>query len=268
MKSSSFALFAIFSLFSTKISQTQAATEPSLIKRENCVRENQGEEIVRSSLYEWGMSLSQIKEKEKELYERGLRLKERAFTENGQAYLPFTPYGGEEQKVKLSDRFIKSVIKHVEEGLKRGYIDSLIFPDMGHSHLFVDREFYENKVKSIPVKETHRKYELMLNHPETRFLYHTAEQLSMVNEDRSLKDDRKLQWRFFTRNLVGGNKALGKIELLHNEEHQHNTARDYDEGYRYWGAGYYIHGTKKGCFSYQREGKTFYFDLSLKSLEP
>lgn len=250
------------------ISSTLAATSPELIKLESCVRTGQNEEILRSSEFSWGMTLDEIKKKEKDVYERGLRLKERAYVEDGQGYLPITPYGGSEQKIMLSDRFLKSVIKHVEEGLKRGYIDALIFPDMGHSHLFVNQEFYNNVIKPMPIKESHKRYELMLNHPETRFLYHTAEQLQMVDEDKKLLDDRKLQWRFFTRNLVGGNKALGKIELLHNETHSHNTARDYEEGFRYWGAGFNINGSKNGCFAYQRDGKTFYFDLSLKDLEP
>ncbi len=243
-------------------------TDNALIQLESCKRTGAIEEVVRSSEFSWGMSLGEIKAKEKEIYERGLRLSDRAYVENGQAYLPITPYGQDEKKVQLSDRFIKSVIKHVEEGLKRGYIDALIFPDMGHSHLFVDQKFYDEVLKPIPIKENHKRYELMLNHPETRFLYHTAEQLSLLDKDKKLLDDRHIQWRFFTRNLVGGNKALGKMELLHNEGHSHNTARDYDEGFRYWGAGFYINGSKNGCFAYQREGKTFYFDLSLKSLEP
>ncbi|CAM9891251.1 unnamed protein product, partial [Chrysoparadoxa australica] len=238
------------------------------VQKETCVRTGSNEKILKSSEFSWGMSLSDIKNKEKDVYERGLRLKERAYLENGIVYLPYTPYGGEEQKVKLSERFLKSVIGHVENGLKRRYVDSIIFPDMGHSHLFIDQKFYDEVLADIPVKETHKKYELMLNHPETRFLYHTAEQLEMLNEDRTLKDDRHLQWRFFTRNLVGHNKNLGKIELLHNESHSHNTAREYQEGFRYWGAGFNISANKDGCFAYSHEGKTFYFDLSLKDLEP
>jgi len=236
---------------------------------ENCKRSNAPEEVLRSSEFSWGMSLEDIKVKEKEVYNKGLRLKDRAYVEDGVVYLPYVSnQGSEEKKVKLSERFLKSVIGHIENGLKRKYVDSIIFPDMGHSHLFVNQEFYDKHVAPLSVKDQNKAYELMLNHPETRFLYHTAEQLSMLNEDRTLKDDRKLQWRFFTRNLVGHNKNDGKIELLHNESHSHNTARDYDEGYRYWGAGFNLSATKNGCFAYTNNGKTYYFDLSLKDLEP
>lgn len=244
------------------------STEASYVNVENCKRSAQAEDYVRSSNFSWGMQLDEIKAKEAELYERGLRLKERAYYEDGKVYFPFTPPGNQEQKVFLSERFIKSIIGHVENGLKRKYVDAIIFPDMGHSHLFVNQEFYNNVVKDIPVREGHKRYELMLNHPETRFLYHTAEQLQMKTEEGQFVEDRHVQWRFFTRNLVGHNKNQGKIELLHNETHSHNTARDYDEGFRYWGAGFNISATKNGCFAYSHKGQTYYFDLSLKDLEP
>ncbi len=257
-------LFAICALAATEASEDFS----DIVNTENCVKSNKVEEYLRSSEFSWGMSLDEIKLKQKDVYAKGYRLKERAFIENGVVFLPYTPYGGEEQKIKLSKRFVKSVIGHVENGLKRNYVDAIIFPDMGHSHLFVDQKFYNEKVKDIPVKEGHKRYELMLNHPETRFLYHTAEQLDMKNEDGSFKDDRHVQWRFFTRNLVGHNKDDGKIELLHQEEHKYNTARDYDEGFRYWGAGFNISASKNGCFAYRHKGETFYFDISLKDLEP
>lgn len=240
----------------------------SFVNVENCKRGNAQEEILRSSEFSWGMTLEDILAKEKDVYQRGLRLRERAYYENGEVYLPLTTFDGVEQKVKLSERFIKSVIGHVEGGLKRRYVDAIIFPDMGHSHLFLEKKYYEEVLSSIPVKENHKRYELMLNHPETKFLYHTAEQLEMLDEDKKLLPNRHIQWRFFTRNLVGSNKNLGKLELLHNEGHSHNTARDYDENYRYWGAGFNLSANKNGCFAYTHKGQTFYFDLSLKDLEP
>lgn len=240
----------------------------AFVNEANCAAATPNEDHLRSSEFSWGMSREDIQKKQIEVYEKGLRLRERAFVEDGKIYLPFKPFGGEEQKILLSERFIKSVIGHIENGLKRNYVEAIIFPDMGHSHLFVDEEFYNKFVKDIPVKEGHKRYELMLNHPETRFLYHTAEQLAMKNEDGTIKDDRHLQWRFFTRNLVGHNKNQGKIELLHQEDHNYNTARSYDKGFRYWGAGFNISATKNGCFSYQHNGQTYYFDLSLKDLEP
>ncbi len=238
-----------------------------MVNMANCLS-SPGEEYLRSGEFSWGMTLPDIKNKEKDVYERGLRLKERAVVKDGQVVLPYYSYGDNEPKyIKLTDQFIASVISHVENALKRNYVDAIIFPDMGHSHLFLDQKFYDDVLKDIPVKEQHKRYELMLAHPKTKFLYHTAEQLKMKEESGELVEDRHIKWRFFTRNLIGDNQA-GKLEIVHDESHSHNTARSYEEGYRYWGAGFNISATKKGCFAYKKDGETYYFDLSLKDLEP
>jgi len=250
------------------LSLSAVAAPTIIVNKENCAKPIEQEEVLRSSEFSWGVELSEIKKKYDEVYEKGLRLKERAYLNGDQVILPISLLGGERGEVKLSERFLKSVIGHVEEGLKRKYVDAIIFPDMGHSHLFVDLKFYNEVLKQIPIKQNDKRYELMLNHPETRFLYHTAEQLEVKDDEGKLLEDRHIQWRFFTRNLVGHNKAQGKIELLHNEKHKHNTARDYDEGFRYWGAGFNISATKNGCFAFVDKGVTKYFDLSLKDLEP
>ncbi len=241
---------------------------PEIVNTENCFKPFEQEDILRSSDFTWGVELEVIKKRYSEIYEKGQRLKGRAYITEGRVVLPISIYGGRQGEIKLSQRFLKSIVGHVEEGLKRGYVDAINFSDMGHSHFFVNQKFYNEVVNPIPVKESDRAYELMINHPETRFLYHTAEQMKMRTEAGELINDRHIQWRFFTRNLVGHNKAQGKIELLHNAEHSHNTARDYDSGYRYWGAGFNISATKNGCFAFMDKGVRKYFDISLKDLEP
>ncbi len=256
----------ILGLFITSILSSTAVAN-SMVNVANC-NSSPGEEYLRSGEFSWGMTLSEIKNKERDIYDRGLRLKERAMLKDGQVVLPYYSFGDDEPKyIKLTDQFIASVVSHVENALKRNYVDAIIFPDMGHSHLFLDKKYYEEVLKDIPVKEQHKRYELMFAHPKTKFLYHTAEQLKVKEDSGELIDDRHLQWRFFTRNIVGDNQA-GKLEIIHNESHSHNTARTYEEGYRYWGAGFNISATKNGCFAYKKDGKTYYFDLSLKDLEP
>jgi hypothetical protein len=247
---------------------TATIAAPAIVKTENCFKPVEQEQILRSSEFSWGVELEEIKTKYDEVYEKGLRLNQRAYLVGDQVVLPISLIGGGKGEIKLTERFLESVQGHIEEGLKRKYVDAIIFPDMGHSHLFVDQKFYNQVVREIPIKQNDKRYELMLNHPETRFLYHTAEQMKAKDENGKLLEDRHIQWRFYTRNLVGHNKAQGKIELLHNEGHSHNTARDYDEGFRYWGAGFNISATKNGCFAFVDKGVTKYFDLSLKDLEP
>ena len=239
---------------------------PLFIQKEECRRTGQNEEVVRSSEFSWDMGLEEIKNKEKNIYERGLRLAGRAYLEKGQLYLPHISPEGQEQKIKLSKRFLRSVVRHVEVGFERNYIHALIFPDMGHSHFFIKKDFFNKIIAPMPTSRMNESYELILNHPETRFLYHTAEQLKLFDDDRQLIQDRELQWRFFTRNLVGDNQVLGRVELLHNSSHHYNTAMEYGKDFRYWGAGFMINGSKKGCFGYFRHGKVLYFDLSLTDL--
>src|SRR5690606_25957060 len=103
-----------------------------------------------------------------------------------------------------------------------------------------------------PASEGKLRYEKMFANPEIKFLYHTAEQFKFRGDDGELFPDRHLQWRFFTRNLVGDNKGQGRLELIYNHSSSHNTAHNYEqETYRYWGAGIYFTANKDGCFPFK-----------------
>lgn len=242
------------------------AAEYSNLRVESCAEDDGNGLYVYSNDFSWGMSLDQIRKKSTEIYESGKRLKERAFHNGADVVFPYE-FMGEKQFVKLSPRFIKSVSKHIEVGLERGYIDAVIFPDMGHSHFFIPKKYYNDVLEKFPNEERVKRYEAMINYPDLKILYHTAEQLTMVDENKLPLVDRETQWRFYTRNMVGDNQALGRVELLHNLDSSHNTAHDYDDDHRYWGAGFNVTASKEGCFSYEFKGKKFYFDLSLKDLE-
>ena len=256
--------YLFLSLFVQAADMPNSSQEEQLKNR--CAPPSSQEEVVYSNDFKWGMSLEEMKTKFEEMYHSGKRLKSRAFHNGKDVVLPINNYGGETTYARLTKEFIQNVTDHIEQGLKNTYVNYIMFPDMGHSHIFIPQKFYEEVLASIPAGEKHLRYEKMLAHEGVRFLYHTAEQLSMVDENGQLSEDRKVQWRFFTRNLVGYNDGSKRVELLHNEEHGHNTARSYHPGYRYWGAGFNITGTSKGCFPYQYKGKTYYFDLSLEDL--
>ena len=90
----------------------------------------------------------------------------------------------------------------------------------------------------------------------------------MHDENKVLLDDRKIQWRYYSRNIIGNNLSSDRLEVIHAHNNKFNTAhaKDYDEHeekYRYWGAGYAISASNKGCFAYKNKGETFYFDISL-----
>ncbi len=240
------------------------AAEFSNLRVETCAKENAGP-YVHSDDFRWGMTLEEIRSKGSEIYNSGKRLKSRAYFNGEQVVMPISISGGTDE-VKLTPLFLKSIQKHLEVALSRGYIDAVIFPDLGHSHMFIPEKYYQDVLRPFPVKEKARMYELMLAHPGLKILYHTAEQLTMVDEDKLPIVDREIQWRFYTRNLVGDNQGLGRVELLHEPTSSHNTAHTYDGKHKYWGAGFNITASKNGCFSFTSKGETKYFDLSFEDL--
>ncbi len=228
----------------------------------NCHKETADEAKIKMEDMGWGQTLSQMKEKYTAVYEAGKRLELRAYVENGEFILP----ADNGQKIVLSENFINSVRSHIEMALTRKYVDHIFFSDMGHAHLFLEKNLYEEKVKGSDSKDRKFLYETMLNDKTTKFLYHTAEQLKMLGEDKKPVKDRKTQWRFYTRNLVGTNKPFVPLEVVYNETHSHNTARgeSYEKDtYRYWGAGFDISASKDSCFEFKHQGNTYYFDISL-----
>ncbi len=230
-----------------------------------CLPSLPGEEVLKESDFRWNIDLEEIKTRAQELYVSPKRLVRKAYLKDGSYVIPIDSFGSI-RDVQLTSTFIKSITLHVEEGLKRRYVDAITFSDMGHSHFFIPQKFYDEVLSPIPIPDKHLLYEKMLAHEGLKILYHTAEQLKMKDEAGELLPSRHTQWRFFTRNLVGDNSGLGKLELLHNEEHRHNTASEYDEGYRYWGGGFYISAHSKGCFPYKYNGKIYFFDLNLDGI--
>jgi len=224
------------------------------------------EPVVYSSDFRWSYSLAEMEQRYRVMYASPKRLKDRAFYEaaSGRLLLPLPAvWGG---PATLSPRLVKSVSRHIETALARGYADFVFFPDMGHAHFFIPEERWAAAYADTPVAGIASRYGAFFQDPELKVLYHTAEQLLLRNESGPLPD-RKLQWRFFTRSIVGDNRGLGALEPHHDPTSAANTVKDF-EGHRYYGAGFNLSANQRGCFRFRHRGETFYFDLSLKDLEP
>jgi hypothetical protein len=227
-----------------------------------------GAEYLSEEDFSWNQSLEEMIQNSKILYRSPKRLIDRAYrTQSGEIIIPVR-IGDITKPVRVSKLFIQSITKHIELALKRNYVDVITFSDMGHSHFFIPQKYYDDVVNQIPVEDKHIIYEKILNHPKLKILYHTAEQLMMLDENQELLKDRHIQWRFFTRNLIGDNEGLGQLELLHNKTHRYNTAHDYDDGYRYWGGGFYISAHQDGLFPFRVNGEIRYFDINLEGINP
>ena len=229
-----------------------------------CAAPPTDEPVVYLNDFKWGATHEEMAKLFDEIYASDKRLHERAYfdAERGELLLPHTEsWGG---SVVLPRRHVESIRRHIERALELGYAEFIFFPDMGHNHYFMPQERYDALYAGTPVSELSAMYGRMIDDPELLVLYHTAEQLKMY-EDKVLLTDRHLQWRYYTRNLVGDNEAPGKLFLLHDFSGMGNTARDY-AGHHYHGAGMNVHASANGCFPYVHNGEVRYFDLSFEDL--
>lgn len=234
----------------------------------HCRQDQPTDQFIYSSEFKWGMSLDHMMKIYEDLYQSDKRLMERAYfsTELGQYVIPIA-FGGPSTVVRLPAHFIASVQKHVEASLERELVDAIFFPDMGHSHYFVPEDFYKKTVSPHMEKYGMASgYEVMISHPETKILYHTAEQLNLRENDRVGSEDWQ-QFKYYHRNLVGDNHAQGKMDIHFARDNKYNTLHSLP-GHFYWGAGFNISANQNGCFEFQFKGKKYYFDLSLKDIEP
>lgn len=232
-----------------------------------CTPEKADEIPVYSGDFNWGMSMTDIADKANEMYSSGKRLKKRAFYDSALKSYVF-PFDAERGgNVKIPGSFVKAIQRHVEKAFERGYVDALMFPDMGHSHFIIPEDIYQKVIDPIPVNQFNVLYEKMLAMKEMKVVYHTAEQIKVMDGEKKLLDNKKLQWRYYTRNLIGQNLLEPDLEIFNaTAQSVANTVGEV-EGYHWWGGGFNINASKDGCFSFVRAGKTFYFDLSLYDLE-
>jgi hypothetical protein len=223
---------------------------------------------VYSSDFKWNLSLEEIRNLANVMYKSEKRLAKRAYYDEALKSYVFPMEASRGGLVKIPEQFVKTIALHVEKAFARGYIDAVLFPDMGHSHFLVPLPFYKKEIEPIPLNQDNTLYEKIMKNKDIKVVYHTAEQLKVMGEDKKLIDNKQLQWRYFTRNLVGHNTADPDLELVNaTATSQANTMSEM-KGYYWWGAGFNIHANQNGCFTYKKDDKTMYFDLSLEDLAP
>jgi hypothetical protein len=243
-------------------------TGAAALDTKRCLPELPGEIPVYSSDYKWDLTLDEITDIAISMYRSEKRLAQRAYYDRSMKSFVFPEGESLGGKVRIPEQFAKTIVKHVEKAFERGYVDALIFPDMGHSHFLVPMDFYKQEIEPLPLSQFNFIYQKIMQNKDVKVVYHTAEQLRFMDENKKLIDDKKLQWRFYTRNLVGHNTPEPDLEIFNaTAENSANTMGEI-RGYRWWGGGFNIHANKKGCFEFKRGGKAYYFDLSLRDLQP
>lgn len=238
--------------------------------KQRCAPEMEGDPAVYRDDFRWGYNVEEMTARYEYIYNSGKRLQKRAYYNPAKDQFFMDRYDtlGNKKPVALTEDFLIALRQQLEEALKREYAQFVFFPDLGHAHFFIPENYYEEVIQKIPYKQDNLRYEKMLGYPATKLLYHTAEQLHMMDLDtKALVDDDFTRWRYYTRNLVGGLKPPAKVEIHKLLNESFNTVRNYP-GYKYWGAGFDISASKDGCFPFKtKSGEIHYFDLSFYSLE-
>jgi hypothetical protein len=234
--------------------------------KNRCIKPSEEERFVTVRDFGWGLSHVDNLLKETEIYNSGKRLFQRSYFDQttNQFMLPYSVIG-KNSNIKLTKKFITSVRNHIESGLRNKYSETIIFSDMGHSHLYFPKEHWQEKYLPLLLeKKIATLYEEMLADHELRVLYHTAEQIKL-KEGGIVLSDPQSQWRYHNRNILGNNKDKELKVLFASENKRYNTVVEID-GLHRWSAGFNISASKNGCFPYQTNGEIRYFDISLASL--
>ncbi len=221
---------------------------------------------ILQSDFKWNYTQAEMADKFQQMYNSPKRLYGRAYYDSSKGNF-ILPYGIDRAgPVTLSRNFVKVVTSHIERAVKATYVEHVFFPDMGHSHFFIPEEAYAQEYRQIPVGQFARLYEKLFADERVYTLYHTAEQLKMLDPDsKQPLPDRKLQWRLYTRNLLGQNKVGGDLMVGNAIEHTANTMGTW-KGFRYYGGGFNISANHNGCFPVTINGQTLYFDISMEDL--
>lgn len=223
------------------------------------------QQIIYSNDFKWGYELPELLMKFVDMYQAPQRLDRNAYWNSTTQRIQF-PYedfrGGE---VTVSETFVQTVARHIEEAFRLDVVDGVFFPDMGHSHFLIPDALWESTYDRYPVAQMSQFYRDLLKDPKLKILYHTAEQVKMLDDQDQVLPDSRIQHRHRTRNIVAPNSIQARLSFAQNPQSPVNTVSDV-KGYFWWGSGFNLSANSQGCFAYRAKGKVFYFDMSLYDL--
>lgn len=231
--------------------------------RARCVPRATEEPVIDQSDFVHDHSEARLRARAEAQYRSAKRLVDRAYYNRHRERFEL-PVSLDRQRhlalkaLPLEERLIASVIRHVEIALYFGYARFITLSDMGHWHFLVPEDFYDRQIEPLSPRRLDLVYSRISAHPETRYLYHTAEHFRPL--DLEGIDDRALQWRHFTRSLVGDNRMLGSIHPV-LADNRWNTLHKLP-GYRKF-SGFYLHANADGCFAFRHNGQIRRFDIGL-----
>lgn len=250
-------IFIVLLLFS--FAGVAQVLDPARLQQ-HCQKPLVDEPIIYQEDYSFSDNLDVAKMTAKfdRFYQGPQRLKGRLFYDSKAKKI----YTSGDLNSEISPLLIESISAHISLALKRNYAQFAFFPDMGHSHFYIPKDVWNKKYKDLaPATGL---YAALSNERQLKMLYHTAEQLVIRDSNKVMPLDPWLQWRYYSRNIMGQNRgASSSLEVLLQPDLQaYNTVKEYDD-YASYSAGFYLQAHQNGCFSFQAaDGKTLYFDVS------
>lgn len=224
------------------------------------------EQAIYANDFQWNYDIPSLLTKFVEMYQSPKRLPQRAFWDKKSKTLKL-PYDKERGgDIVINENFVQSIARHIERAFELKYVDAVFFPDMGHSHLMIPTKLMKEKYDLYPVDQMSAMYRDVFQDSQVQILYHTAEQLQTLDENREPIQDERTQWRLHTRNIMGHINPTAELAVLQNPESAVNTVHEVP-GHYWWGAGFNLSAQKDGCFEYRHNGKVYNFDLSMYDLE-
>lgn len=248
--------------------------------KSRCALTTPGESFVYNNDYlnpaqhldsSWWWSIPEMETLFFQIYNSGKRLNHRAYYDasSKQFLIPLKSTDLTYKNVVAPEFFIQSIRKHIESALKNKYAEYVFFPDMGHSHFYIEQSHWNTHYSDIVSKNPFDKiaiYNRMISDPLLKMLYHTAEQLLTEDTDHQRLSDPHLQYRYWNRNVLGDNQQGDVLEIHFPDPPNSGNTVGGIPGYKLWSAGYNIHSSKDGCFPYTFRGETFYYDISFEDL--
>lgn len=220
----------------------------------DCSAPHANEPILQKSDYKVANTILDLQVQYDEIYNGKKRLPYRVYYDTTQRSYYVDRNG---RILKVPDKFLNALRRHIELAFERGYADFLFYPDMGHLHVL--RPIYgENFLASQD--------RIDLSDSQVKFLFHTAELLVLkpAGLKGSLVDDPWLQWRYHSRNFVAANIGDESLEVLFAKDADYNTVRSLD-GYQEIGR-IALSSHRSGCFSFNKNGEGTRFDIGFEDL--
>ena len=177
------------------------------------------------------------------------------------------PVGNGHSAIKLEDRFLQAIMRHIEHALNSRHADYIFPADMGHGHFLIPDDVWDKKIQPHLGADNFDQlvFRELTQNKNVRILYHTAEMFLTLGDISLLEtlSDHEKQ-RNLNRNLVGHFDTLGKTEVKIRTAASPVVSSI--EGYTKLAQDIDISASKDSCFPFLYRDKIHFFDISQFSL--